>query len=202
LTQRKIYTKTGDDGSTSLFGGKRMSKGSLRIAAYGTVDELNSFVGLCRSHGPDGDTDAFLGRVQSDLFRIGAELASGEGTAGGPYNPVGAGDVGNLEAAIDSMEAGLEPLRNFILPGGHPAAAAAHAARSVCRRAERLIVELSEDEDVRPVVIMYMNRLSDALFMTARKINASSDIADVQWLGGKGASGGSAGKPGESGPKK
>ncbi len=201
MTQRKIYTKTGDDGSTSLFGGKRMSKGSLRIAAYGTVDELNSFVGLCRSHAPGGDTDAFLGRVQSDLFRIGAELASGDVSAGGAYVPVGEEDVESLEAAIDSMDAGLEPLRNFILPGGHPAAASAHAARSVCRRAERLIVELSGGEGVRPVVITYMNRLSDALFMAARKINASAKIADVQWLGGKGDPRGSAGKSGESGPE-
>jgi len=190
LTRRKIYTKAGDRGTTSLAGGEKVSKSSLRIAAYGTVDELNSFVGLCRAHGPDGATDGFMGRVQSDLFRIGAELASGKGRAGAAFRPVGDGDVAALEAAIDAMDAGLEPLKNFILPGGHPAAAAAHAARSVCRRAERLIVDLSEKEDVRPVVIAYMNRLSDALFMAARMINKSTKIGDVPWIAGDGGEAG------------
>jgi cob(I)alamin adenosyltransferase len=184
LTPGKIYTKTGDRGTTSLSGGEKVSKSALRIAAYGTVDELNSFVGLCRAHGPDGATDAFLGRVQSDLFRIGAELATGKGRTGAAFHPVGEEDVEALEGAIDRMDAGLEPLKNFILPGGHAAAAAAHAARSVCRRAERLIVELSGKEGVRPVVIVYMNRLSDALFMAARNINNSAKIPDVPWIAG------------------
>lgn len=184
MTSPKIYTKTGDGGMTSLFGGKKVSKSSLRIAAYGTVDELNSFVGFCRSHGPGAGSDAFLGRVQSDLFRIGAELASGEVRLDAPYGPVTDTDVGELERAIDRMDAGLEPIRNFILPGGHPAASAAHAARGVCRRAERLIVELSEKESVRPVVVAYMNRLSDALFVVARKINADGKIADIPWKPG------------------
>jgi len=178
----KIYTKTGDGGSTSLFGGKKVSKSSLRIAAYGTVDELNSFVGLCRSHGPGPETDRLLGRVQSDLFRIGAELASADAAAGAGYGPVGEKDVSDLESAIDAMDAELPALKHFILPGGHPAAAAAHVARSVCRRAERLIVELSGKESVRAAVIIYMNRLSDALFMVARSINASENVTEVAWI--------------------
>jgi cob(I)alamin adenosyltransferase len=187
----KIYTKTGDGGDTSLFGGKKVPKNSPRLTAYGTVDELNSFVGLCRSHGPGSGTDRFLARVQSDLFRVGAELASEDVPADAAYGPVGDRDVKDLEDAIDTMEAALEPIRNFILPGGHPAAAAAHAARSVCRRAERLIVELSGREAVRPVVVVYMNRLSDALFVAARTINAESKIPDVPWKSGR------AGAPGK-----
>ncbi|HLA99935.1 MAG TPA: cob(I)yrinic acid a,c-diamide adenosyltransferase, partial [Bacteroidota bacterium] len=152
----KIYTRAGDGGKTSLLGGKKVSKSALRIGTYGTVDELNSFVGLCRSLGAGPGTDAFLARVQSDLFRIGAELASEDATADAKYGPVGETDVRDLETAIDAMDAGLETLRHFILPGGKPAAAAAHLARSVCRRAERLLVELSEAEKVRGIVVVYL----------------------------------------------
>jgi cob(I)alamin adenosyltransferase len=177
----KIYTKTGDDGSTSLFGGRRLSKSSPRIAAYGTVDELNSVIGLCRAHGTDAGTDAFLARVQSDLFRVGAELASPSPSAESGYRPVGDGDVRDLEASIDAMSGKLEPIRHFILPGGSPAAAAAHVARSVCRRAERMIVALAVEGGVRSALIVYMNRLSDALFVAARTINAGAKIPDVPW---------------------
>jgi len=182
----KIYTKTGDGGSTSLFGGKRISKASLRIAAYGTVDELNSFVGLCLSHGPGLPVSEILGRVQSDLFRIGAELASPDGGGTADFTAVSEIDVRGLESAIDAMEEALASLKHFILPGGHPAAAAAHVARSVCRRAERLIVELSGTEGVRGEIIVYMNRLSDALFVAARTINAASKRDEVAWVPGAG----------------
>lgn len=177
----KLYTKTGDSGKTSLFGGTRVSKSSLRIAAYGTVDELNCAVGACRSLGPGGGLDGFMERVQSDLFRVGAELAVGGDSRPAGLVPVGEPDVLVLEAEIDRLEAGLEPLKHFILPGGTPAAAAAHLARSVCRRAERIVVELSEREKVRKEVVVYLNRLSDALFAAARSINAAGGAPERIW---------------------
>lgn len=177
----KIYTKTGDDGTTSLFGGKKVSKGAARIAAYGTVDELNSAIGFCRSFGLDGGLDGFFERVQADLFRVGAELASGEGAPAVGLAPVSGADVSAIEREIDRLDAGLEPLKNFILPGGTQAASAAHVARSVCRRAERCVVELSGKEAVRGDVVVYLNRLSDALFVAARWINASSGNSEKIW---------------------
>jgi cob(I)alamin adenosyltransferase len=177
----KIYTKTGDGGTTSLFGGKKVSKSDARIAAYGTVDELNSALGFCRSFGLDGRLDAFFERAQSDLFRVGAELASGEGAPPGGLSPVAGADVKAIEEEIDRLDAELRPLKNFILPGGTQAAAAAHVARSVCRRAERCVVELSEKETVRGEVVVYLNRLSDALFVVARWINASAGTPEKIW---------------------
>ncbi len=177
----KIYTKTGDRGRTSLFGGAKVSKSVTRIAAYGTVDELNSAIGAIRSHGPEARLDAFLERVQSDLFRVGAELASVAGTPLGNLTPIGDPDVELIEGEIDRMDATLEPLKNFILPGGTQAASAAHLARSICRRAERLVVELSEKEDVRGGVVVYLNRLSDALFVAARWINAATGTPERIW---------------------
>lgn len=185
----KIYTRTGDGGRTSLFGGGKVSKSSRRIAAYGAVDELNSALGAVRASGPaggiDGRIDAFLERSQNDLFRLGGELASASGL---PANlrPVGAEDAAWIEREIDAMEEGLEPLRNFILPGGTPAAAAAHLARAVCRRAEREVVGLSEEEAVRGEVIVYLNRLGDALFVAARAINRGAGGAETIWKGGGG----------------
>ncbi|HLF14309.1 MAG TPA: cob(I)yrinic acid a,c-diamide adenosyltransferase [Bacteroidota bacterium] len=177
----KIYTKAGDGGKTSLFGGKKVSKSAPRIAAYGTVDELNSTIGAVRSCGLERRLDAFLERVQSDLFRVGAELASPGGDAPGSPGPVGGADVSFMEGEIDRLDADLEPLRNFILPGGTPAASAAHIARSVCRRAERTVVELSERETVRGEVVVYLNRLSDALFVAARWINAAAGAPERPW---------------------
>jgi cob(I)alamin adenosyltransferase len=177
----KIYTKTGDGGKTSLFGGKKVSKSAARIEAYGTVDELNSAIGFCRSFGVQGPLDAFFERTQSDLFRVGAELASGEGAPSGGLAAVAADDVTALEREIDRLDAELEPLRNFILPGGTPAAAAAHLARSVCRRAERCVVGLSEKEAVRGEVVVYLNRLSDALFVAARWLNRSAGAPEKIW---------------------
>ncbi len=177
----KIYTKTGDGGTTSLFGGKKVSKSSPRIGAYGTVDELNSALGALRSLGVEARLDAFLERVQADLFRVGAELAAGGAAPPGGLTPVGPGDAALIEREIDRLEADLSPLRNFILPGGTQAASAAHMARSVCRRAERNVVELSEKETVRGEVIVYLNRLSDALFVAARWINAAAGVPDRPW---------------------
>jgi cob(I)alamin adenosyltransferase len=177
----KIYTKTGDSGKTSLFGGKRVPKSALRIDAYGTVDELNCAIGLCRALGTREMTDAFLGRVQSDLFRVGAELSIGGESRPSGLVPVGEPEVRGLEEEIDRLEAVLEPLKNFIVPGGAPAGAAAHLARSVCRRAERLVVELSEKEKVRKELVVYLNRLSDALFVAARSINAAAGAAETSW---------------------
>jgi cob(I)alamin adenosyltransferase len=177
----KIYTKTGDAGTTSLLGGKKVSKSATRIAAYGTVDELNSAIGVCRSFGLERRLDGFFERVQSDLFRVGAELASGEGAAPGGLSPVADADVTSMEAEIDRLDAELEPLRNFILPGGSQAASAAHLARSICRRAERCVVKLSEGEKVRGAIVVYLNRLSDALFVAARWINASGGTPEKIW---------------------
>jgi cob(I)alamin adenosyltransferase len=177
----KIYTKTGDAGSTSLYGGKKVSKSAARIDAYGTVDELNSAMGVCRSFGLEGRLDAFFERVQSDLFRVGAELASGEGAPPGGLSPVADGDVSAIEREIDRLDASLDPLKNFILPGGSQAASAAHLARSICRRAERCVVGLSEKEKVRGEIVVYLNRLSDALFVAARWINASAGTSEKIW---------------------
>ena len=182
----KIYTKTGDDGETGLFGGGRISKDSLRVAAYGAVDEVNAALGLARALDPQEFADALLQRIQRDLFTIGAELAtpdpvklqkalSRSGAA------IGGSDVAALEDAIDSHEARLEPLKNFILPGGTPKAATMHLARTVCRRAERAVVALARDEQISPAILQYLNRLSDLLFVLARATNAHTGRPDVKW---------------------
>lgn len=178
----KLYTKTGDAGDTGLFGGARVSKASDRVAAYGTLDELNAFVGVARAHGLPGDVDAVLARVQSDLFTLGAELA----TVPGKEDRVGIAllgdaDVARLEAAIDASEATVEPLKTFVLPGGTAGAAALHVARTVCRRAERDAVALAASEPLRPLVVVYLNRLSDLLFSLARSVNRAAGVADVPW---------------------
>ena len=181
-----IYTKTGDGGETGLFGGGRISKDSVRVAAYGEVDEVNAALGLARALEPQEFADTLLQRIQRDLFTIGAELAtpdpdklrkalSRSGAA------IGESDIAALEHAIDGHESQLEPLKNFILPGGSPKAAAFHLARTVCRRAERAVVALSRDEPVSPAILRYLNRLSDLLFVLARAANAQAGRPDVQW---------------------
>ena len=182
----KIYTKTGDDGETGLFGGPRVRKNSPRIEAYGTVDELNAVVGMVRTHvfpseqGPPADLDGLLARIQNELFDLGAELATPEpakfGIAGATEAHVSA-----LEREIDRYEVELEPLKQFILPGGTPAAAALHLARTVCRRAERCVVTLTETETISPNTVIYLNRLSDLLFVLARAANRRAGLADVPW---------------------
>lgn len=179
----KLYTKTGDAGDTGLFGGARVSKASARVATYGTVDELNAALGVARTHPlPDG-LDALMAQIQSDLFTLGAELA----TVPGKEEKLGIAlladaDIARLEGAIDASEATVEPLKTFVLPGGAPAAAALHLARTVCRRAEREVVALAAEQPVRNHVVVYLNRLSDLLFSLARQVNRHAGVADVPWL--------------------
>ena len=185
----RIYTRTGDDGTTALGTGERRPKCDLRIAAYGTIDEVNAGIGLARLHtANDQRIDAMLARIQNDLFDLGADLCSpdkGKGP-GGERLAIVDSQVTRLEQEIDALNANLSPLRSFVLPGGTPAAAALHLARTICRRAERLIVELSHrpDESVSQAVIKYVNRLSDFLFVASRYVN-DNGARDVLWVPGK-----------------
>ena len=177
----KLYTKTGDDGTTGLFGGDRVAKASPRVEAYGTVDETNAFLGVARSTGLDASIDAVLAQVQEDLFTLGAELACVPGKeAKLPAAPISDGDIARLESAIDVADAACPPLANFVLPGGSPQAAALHVARTVARRAERAVLAL-RDGPVRPQVVVYLNRLSDLLFALARQSNVVAAVPDVPW---------------------
>jgi len=180
----KIYTKTGDEGETGLFGGERVPKDSRRVAAYGDLDELNAALGLARATAPTDFEDALLQEIQRHLFTIGAELATPDPARlakalGGP--PVGPAEVTALERAIDRLEAELPPLKSFILPGGAPKGAALHLARTVCRRAERAVVGLARDVPVSPAMRQYLNRLSDLLFVLARAANARAGAGDLPW---------------------
>jgi cob(I)alamin adenosyltransferase len=180
----RIYTKTGDQGETGLFGGERVPKDHRRVAAYGDVDELNAALGLARAAEPVDFEDALLQTIQRDLFTIGAELATPDPARlakalGGP--PLSAGEVTALEQAIDRLEAGLPPLRAFILPGGAPKGAAFHVARTVCRRAERTVVGLARETPVSAAIRHYLNRLSDLLFVLARAANARAGAGDLPW---------------------
>jgi cob(I)alamin adenosyltransferase len=175
----KIYTKTGDAGTTGMWGGLRVDKDAQRVHAYGTVDECNAAIGVARAHGSDPELDQLLAGIQSTLFVVGSDLTAIEDS---PHIPrVQAADVAVLEQIIDRLEATLEPLRQFILPGGSPAAAHLHLARTICRRAERAVVALARDEPVNAEVVRYLNRLSDCLFVLARSANARAAIADVAW---------------------
>jgi len=190
VTLSKIYTRGGDAGETSLGSGDRRPKHDIRVAAYGTVDETNSVIGLARLYtGPDGAdadalADAMLGRIQNDLFDLGADLCTPEdGKRSDGALRIQASQVARLEAEIDAMNADLEPLRSFILPGGRAAAAHLHHARTVARRAERLITELAAGEPVNAEAVKYINRLSDHLFVVARRLN-DGGRADVLWVPG------------------
>ncbi len=178
----KIYTKTGDDGSTGLFGGPRVEKDAPRIEAYGTVDELNSVLGLSRAEGLPSAIDAMIEGIQNALFSVGAELATPNPAAHGTAL-IGSRQINELEQAIDLWEAQLEPLRQFILPGGVKAAAQLHLARTVCRRAERRLVTLAREspEPIGPDLIVYLNRLGDLLFVLARAVNRAASCPDVAW---------------------
>ena len=176
----KIYTKTGDSGETGLFGGGRVPKDAPRIASYGEVDELNAALGLARSAGPPPEMDELLALVQNKLFDLGAELATPDPASRGTQL-LGEQDIRRLEEAIDQYEARLAPLRQFILPGGSPLASQLHVARCVCRRAERAIVALSHLEPVSSTAIIYINRLSDLLFVLAREANRVAGVDDVPW---------------------
>jgi cob(I)alamin adenosyltransferase len=177
----KIYTKTGDDGTTGLFGGGRVNKGSARVEAYGTVDELNAALGVARATPLEEHAEDILAGVQIDLFTLGAELACVPGKEAKLAMPLlDSEDCARLEQAIDSVEATLMPLQSFVLPAGSAQAAALHFARTVCRRAERAILRM-EDGPVRVELVVYLNRLSDLLFVLARRANASARVADVPW---------------------
>jgi cob(I)alamin adenosyltransferase len=178
----KLYTKTGDDGTTGLFGGARVRKASTRVDAYGTVDELNASVGFARSMALEASSEAILGEVQSDLFVLGAELACVPGKEDKlSMRLLEETDNLRLEAAIDHAEAALPPLKSFVLPGGSSGAAALHMARTICRRAERSVLSL-DDAPSRPEVNIYLNRLSDLLFVLSRLENHAKKIADVPWI--------------------
>ncbi|MBC7809997.1 MAG: cob(I)yrinic acid a,c-diamide adenosyltransferase [Burkholderiales bacterium] len=177
----KIYTKTGDDGTTSLFSGGRVSKAHLRIETYGTVDELNSLLGVVRAFQPTSQGDQWLERVQNQLFYLGADLATPLDAASSHIVRLDANSAQWLEDAIDEITAELPPLKQFILPGGSPAAAHLQVARTVCRRAERLAVTLGEHEAIGGSIIPYLNRLSDFLFTLARWENLRAGISEEKW---------------------
>ncbi len=175
----KIYTRTGDQGETGLFGGGRVRKDNLRVRAYGEVDELNALLGVIRATGIDATLDLALERVQNELFVVGSDLATpGEAK----YIPrMDTEHVEMLEQDIDRFESELEPLKQFILPGGTLTAAYLHLARTVCRRAERAVVSLHNEEPLTPAVMLYLNRLSDWLFVLARLVNVRANQPDVPW---------------------
>jgi len=187
----RIYTRSGDDGTTSLGSGERRKKYDLRVAAYGTLDEVNAAIGIVRLHtGADVVLDSMLGRIQNDIFDVEADLcildgAKGKGPGGAKLNVTGK-QVEWIEQQIDALNEPLQPLRSFILPGGTPAAAYLHLARTMCRRAERLMIELRDQpgEEVTPEAVQYVNRLSDFLFVAGRHAN-DGGAKDVLWQPGQ-----------------
>ena len=185
----RIYTRTGDDGTTALGTGERRKKYDLRVAAYGTLDEVNAAIGIARLHtGDDATLDAALSRIQNDLFDLGADLTmpgKGKGPGGARLTATD-NQVGWLEGEIDRLNGELTPLRSFVLPGGRPAAAYLHLARTICRRGERLVAELSDrpGEQVTPEILKYLNRLSDFLFVASRHANGKGE-GDVLWVPGR-----------------
>lgn len=177
----KIYTKTGDKGTTSLFAGGRVPKHHLRVEVYGTVDELNSFVGLIRATAENEKIDGWLHQIQNELFVIGADLATPMDAKADWLTRLEEGREAQIEAWIDELDEDLEPLKNFVLPGGTIAACHAHVARTVCRRAERHCTALSEAEAINPPVLAYLNRLSDFFFALARWLNKQADVSETRW---------------------
>lgn len=177
----KIYTKTGDNGETSLFGGKRVWKDDLRIASYGTVDELNAVIGAVIAEINNVELNSVLVSLQNELFVIGADLATPLENTNSLIPRIGQNNIERLERIIDNHDSQLPPLKNFILPGGSKGASLLHLARTVCRRAEREVVALSKCEKINSSVEIYLNRLSDLLFVLARYQNFSSNIADIDW---------------------
>jgi cob(I)alamin adenosyltransferase len=177
----KIYTKTGDQGTTSLFGGKRVSKADHRIETYGTVDELNSWIGVLRDQEVNKSFRDVLTKIQEKLFVIGSMLATEPGNTKVKIPLLTEADVTSLETEIDKMEGTLEPMRNFILPGGHQSVSFCHVARTVCRRAERHTIALHNLESVDPLIIKYLNRLSDFLFVLSRKMTADLGAPETPW---------------------
>ena len=178
----KIYTKTGDSGETSLFDNTRVSKADARVDAYGEVDEMNACLGAARAAGVDEETSALIEALQKDLFALGARLADPSSRIAGRVTKasIGEADVQRLEQAIDRLESTLPPLRRFILPGGSPAGALLHLARTVCRRAERRVIGLGPGA-VDPILVVYLNRLSDLLFVMARAVNHRAGAPETEW---------------------
>lgn len=177
----KIYTKTGDKGTTALFGGKRVSKADLRIETYGTIDELNSYVGLVRDQAVNQNRKSILVEIQDRLFTIGSILATEPGNTKVKVPSLQQEDVTVLEKQIDAMDASLPPMKSFVLPGGHQSVSFCHVARTVCRRAERLVIALDAQEKIDALVIQYLNRLSDYLFMLSRKMSAELSAEEMPW---------------------
>ena len=177
----KIYTKTGDKGETSLFGGKRVSKDDLRIEAYGTVDELNSIVGVCRSFNENMQIEKVLAGIQDQLFVLGADLATPEDVRSTATKRIAREDYTVLEKTIDEIDTQLVPLESFVLPGGSKSAAVLHQARTICRRAERRVVALRKLAETSEHTVIYLNRLSDLLFVLARFANKISGTKEVAW---------------------
>jgi cob(I)alamin adenosyltransferase len=177
----KIYTKTGDKGTTSLFGGKRVSKADLRIETYGTVDELNSWMGVLRDQPVNTSRLTTLVEIQDRLFTIGSILATEPGNTKVKIPVLQETDVTFLEHEIDKMDGQLEPMRFFVLPGGHQSVSFCHVARTVCRRAERLTIALNEQEPVAEIVVKYLNRLSDYLFVLSRMMTHELNAPETPW---------------------
>lgn len=185
----KIYTKTGDKGQTSLYGGTRVSKAHLRIESYGTLDELNSYIGLLKDQSISENLKDILLDIQDKLFVAGAILATPpekellkNGTPRLNIQRIEEKDIELLENHIDELEKDLPQMTHFILPGGHPTVSFCHIARCVCRRAERLVVHLNENESIDPVIITYLNRLSDLLFVMARKLSNQLQVDEIKWI--------------------
>jgi cob(I)alamin adenosyltransferase len=177
----KIYTKTGDQGTTALFGGKRLPKSDLRIEVYGTVDELNSFLGLLRDQPVNSKRKDALIEIQDRLFTIGSILATEPGNTKVRVPSLQEGDVVFLENEIDKMDALLPPMKFFVLPGGHESVSIGHVVRTVCRRVERLVIALKEQNQLDPLVIKYLNRLSDYLFMLCRMMALELKVEETPW---------------------
>lgn len=177
----RIYTKTGDKGETSLLGGTRLPKHHIRIEAYGTVDELNSHIGLLRDVATDEKTIALLIHVQDRLFTVGAQLAADPETNKMPLPELQEADIAQLENAIDEMDAVLPPMKSFVLPGGHVHVSYCHIARCVCRRAERAVIRLAENEKVEEINYKYLNRLSDYLFVLSRHMTLLLNASETPW---------------------
>lgn len=179
----KIYTKTGDEGTTSLIGGTRVSKSHYRVEAYGTIDELNAHIGLVRDMEVNAKRGKLFYQIQNTLFVIGAMLASDPDKKKSQVPELRPADVEVLEKAIDEIQHDLPPMHHFILPGGHTSVSFCHLARCVCRRSERQVVKLHEKEGVDPLIIVYLNRLSDYLFVLSRKVAQELNVQEIHWKG-------------------
>ncbi|MCG8577297.1 MAG: cob(I)yrinic acid a,c-diamide adenosyltransferase [Flavobacteriales bacterium] len=177
----KVYTKKGDEGKTGLIGGTRVPKYSLRIDAYGTVDELNSYMGLLRDRAVSDEYKEQIIEIQDRLFTLGSHLASDPEKSKMKLPEIGENDIEYLERAIDKMDEELEPMKFFVLPGGHETVSFCHIARCVCRRAERLVVELDEQFEQNPVILAYLNRLSDYIFVYGRYVSVQLNAEEIPW---------------------